>query len=345
MAHPQLSSILDRSGHAATVAWAHDGSGDLASLPDADLAVEAAVALGNVAALQAVVAPKHLRKLAAAALHKLKSRGVKVAEVAAPRAFSLGAEDVQVPPRAFLSTPNALGNMHLVLTATDREGSCIMELVYGGSKLQDEHGHASRSELRQFWRELENDAGMTEIPFVTALHLGDALVQGKHAHGWDHLLEKVDSGTLTAARLLDPARQAPAPRGDDGDPSDWSLPAWLVDAKLVEDLAENGFGAHTAEDPDGWLNEGLDKALRSSRDEFAHACEHIALAFTLVGRPRAAAEAREVKRRIEAGESGRNFAQVRLAVLMACFDEIRRREAEHKADMDGLMQMVGRQGG
>ncbi|MBM4368385.1 MAG: hypothetical protein FJ102_19380, partial [Deltaproteobacteria bacterium] len=64
MAHPQLASILDRTGHAATVAWAHDGEGNLAALPDADLAVDAAVALGNAAALQAVQAPKNLRKLA-----------------------------------------------------------------------------------------------------------------------------------------------------------------------------------------------------------------------------------------------------------------------------------------
>ncbi len=345
MAHPQLASILDRSGHPATVAWAHDGAGNLAALPDAELAVDAAVALGNAAALQAVQAPKNLRKLAAAGLHRLKSRGVKVAEAAAPRSFSLGTEEVQVAPRAFISTPNTLGNIHLVLTATDREGSCIMELVYGGSKLQDEHGHASRSELRQFWRELENDAGMHEIPFVAALHVGDTLVQGRHAHGWDHLLEKVDPATLTAARLLDPTRHAPPARNDDGDPGDWALPAWLVDGKLVEDLAENGFGAHSPDDPDGWLNEGLDRALRHSRDEFASACDHVTLAFTLAGRPRAAAEAREVKRRIEAGEPGRNFAQVRQAVLIACFDEIRRREAEHQADMDGIMRMVGRQGG
>ena len=70
-----LAAILDRSGDPATVAWAHEGKGALAALPDPQLAIAAAGALGNVAALQSVNAPKDLRKAASAALHKLKSRG------------------------------------------------------------------------------------------------------------------------------------------------------------------------------------------------------------------------------------------------------------------------------
>ncbi len=348
MPDPRITSIVDRSGHAETVAWAHEGHGNVASLPDPELAIAAALVLGNGVALASVTAPKPLRKLASAALHKLKSQGVKVAAAAPPRSFSLGAEEVNVPPRAFLSRPNTMGNIHLVLTATDRDGSCIMELIYGGSRLNDNHGHASRGELRSFWRELENDRAMGEIPFVAGLHLGDVLVQGKHAHGWDHLLEKVDPGTLTSARLLDPLRHAPPAKDDDGDPGDWTLPAWLVPPKVVESTLESMPQELAPEGealPEAWLEAGTDEALSAARHEFATACEQFALAFALLGRPRAAAEARSVRRRIEDGEAGRTLPQVRQSLLLAVYDEIRRRDEEQRADMDGIMRMVGKQGG
>ncbi len=151
MADPRLASILDRSGDPATVAWAHDGEGALVSLADPELAIAAAGELGNITALQSVTEPKSLRKAAAAALHRLKSRGVRVEDKAPANTFTLAREALVITPRAFLSGPNPLGNCHMVLTATDAEGSCIVELIVGGSRVQAEHGHASRKELRGFW--------------------------------------------------------------------------------------------------------------------------------------------------------------------------------------------------
>src|SRR5262245_17410281 len=98
---PDVRAILDRTGDEATVAWAHDGTGDVSKLPDPLLAIAAAAALGNVKALQSVQGPKELRKAAAAALHKLRSTGVKVEEKVAPRAVGLGKEVIDIPARAF----------------------------------------------------------------------------------------------------------------------------------------------------------------------------------------------------------------------------------------------------
>src|SRR5687768_5615412 len=101
-------SILDRTGDAATVAWAHEGTGDLAKLPDPHLAIAAAAALGNAKALQSVTTgPKELRKAASAALHRLRSRGVKVETRVESRTAGLGRESVDIPSRAFLSLPDA----------------------------------------------------------------------------------------------------------------------------------------------------------------------------------------------------------------------------------------------
>ncbi|HNC96626.1 MAG TPA: hypothetical protein PKW90_10910, partial [Myxococcota bacterium] len=64
----KIQAIVDGSGDAATVAWAQRGEGSLAALSDPMLAIAAAVALGNVAALQAVNSPKDLKKAAGMAL-------------------------------------------------------------------------------------------------------------------------------------------------------------------------------------------------------------------------------------------------------------------------------------
>ena len=77
---PGLAAVVDRSGDPAMVAWAHDGVGELAGLANVDVAVAAAVALRNVAALQAAAerGPKVTRKAAAAGLHRLRSAGVSI---------------------------------------------------------------------------------------------------------------------------------------------------------------------------------------------------------------------------------------------------------------------------
>jgi hypothetical protein len=330
MPDPRLVSILDQSGDAATVAWAHQGVGSLVSLADPELAIAAAAELGNVAALQSVTEPKALRKAASAALHRLKSRGVKVADSTQVRSFSLTREQLDVPPRAWLGAPGPMGNHHLVLTATDYDGSCIMEVIVGGDKVQDQHGHAGRNELRRFWKEMETDPTLTEVPFVVGLHLADEAVRGKSVHGWDHFLSKVAPATLASARLVDPMRHALA---DDGAaPQDWLLPAWLVPGRAL-DLA-------IAAIPDGdvdvsnesWLEQGLEVALAdASRLRFAAAADQSARVYALLGRTANAASARSVADRLRAGEPAASFPELRTAVLFAAFQEVQRRQGPDAA--------------
>lgn len=342
MADPRLASILDRSADAATVAWAHSGQGDLAQLPDPELAIAAAAELGNVAALQAVTAPKSLRKAAAAALHKLRSRGVKVADAPAPVAFTLAREVIDVPPRAFLGAPNAIGNCHLLLTATDRDNSCIMEVIFGGDKVQDSHGHASRSELRKFWKEIEGDATVTEVPFLAGLHLADALVRGKHVHGWDHFISKVDPSVLASARLADPTRHA-LPEGG-AEAENFVLPAWLVPAKVVDAVVKN-LPNEAQPGEEGWIDTGVQDALADGgRETFAAAADRIATVYQVLGRAASAELARAAARRLRnAGDACADLNCLRSAVLMAAFQELQHRQQEQQADMDALMQRLGSQ--
>jgi len=227
---PRLASILDRTGDPATVAWAHEGSGRLDSLADPMLALAAAEALGNAAALQAVAEPKALRKAAAAALHKLRARGVKVEAAVAPRSFSLGKEEVDVPPRAFLSLPDDQGDMQLLLAVTDHEGSCVFATILGGPDgVRDaRHAHVNRSGLRDVVRTTESMRGHVEIPFVAGLHYADRLFTSRHEHGWTHFLEHVSPATLTSARILDPLRSPPPDRPDEP-----ALHPWMPHPSLL----------------------------------------------------------------------------------------------------------------
>ncbi|GDX80509.1 hypothetical protein LBMAG42_23200 [Deltaproteobacteria bacterium] len=339
MADPRLASILDRSGDPATVAWAHAGEGALASLADPELAIAAAGELGNVAALQAVTEPKALRKAAAAALHRIKSRGVRVAEKAPTNSFTLSREVLEVTPRAFLAGPNVLGNCHMVLTASDQEGSCIVELIVGGAKVQDEHGHASRKELRGFWKQMEEDPMMTEVPFIAGLHLADRVVSGKSIHGWSHFMGKVPPATLASARLTDPLRYA---RPDDGSPAGgWVLPGWCVNAKLVDTLVKSMPGQ---DETDGWLDAGVAQILEgSARAEFAAAADFAALVFGVLGEGASAADARSVATRLRAGEGPEGFPQLRSALLVAVTEELHHRQTEQQRDIDAIMKRLGNQ--
>lgn len=342
MADPRLASILDRTGDAATVAWAHDGQGDVASLADPELAIAAAAELGNVAALQAVSAPKALKKSAAAALHKLKSRGVKVAAAPPPVAFTLGRDVLDVQPRAFLGAPNALGNCHLLLTSTDRESSCIMELIFGGDHLQDSHGHASRGELRKFWREIEADVSVTEIPFLAGLHLGDRLVQGRRIHGWDHFLGKVAPALLAQARLADPLAHARPETGAEAEA--FVLPSAVVAPKVVDQLVKDLPGEVNPGD-EGWIDAGVQAALADGgRERFAAAAERIAMVYRLLGRSASAASADATAARLRnADDACADLGSLRSAVLMAAFGELQHRQQQHDADMEALMQRLGNQ--
>jgi hypothetical protein len=342
MADPRIASIVDRSGDPSTVAWAHEGAGSLAALADPELAILAAEALGNINALQSVQQPKALRKSAAAALHRLKSRGVRVESARAPASFTLASEVVDIPPRAFLSVPNARGNHHLVLTATDREGSCIMDLILGGGKVQDEHGHASRSQLREFWKELENDPTTREIPFAAGLHMGDRAASGRRLHGWDHLLEKVSPATLSAARALDPGLYV---RPDSGQALATSpLPLSLVPSRLIERALEAVNTPREAEAEAGeHLFPFLDELADSARGALADAAREQALVYRLTGFGSSAEKADALAESLAAGVAGHGLAELRQTLLIAMFEELQRAQSEEEADRDAWMRMVGQQ--
>lgn len=341
MADPRLASIVDRSGDAALVAWAHHGTGSLAALTAPELAIAAAGELGNVAALQSVTEPKALRKAAAIALHRIKSRGVKVEDLPSARSFTLAREVLDIPPRAFFGAPNAMGNCHMLLTGTNFEGSCIMELIIGGPKVQDQHGHASRSELRAFWRDMEADPSLTDVPFLAALHIADRVVSGKSIHGWDHFLSKLAPGTLAAARAVDPLLSARPEVG--AAVEGWVLPTSLVGGGVV-DAVVNAMPQEGDPSNDSWLDLGVSSALEgAARDEFAVAADFAALVYTMLGRSAQAADAVDVAARLRAGEPGGNFPQLRSAVLLGAFQEIQHRQTEHQRDVESLMQRIGQQ--
>lgn len=236
---PRLASILDRSGDAATVAWAHDGQGALATLADPELAILAAERLGNVSALQSVTAPKDLRKSAAAALHRLRSQGVKVEEKVAPAAFTLTAEKVDLPSRAFLSIPDRDGEVELLLTASDQEGSCVLATIVGGPTLVREarHAHLGRGELRTLWREVTDRGLHAELPFVAGLHFAERLLAPTGNHDWKHFLDHVPAGTLQSARILDPMAKVPEASASEPATPKWMVPASLLDLKALQTAA------------------------------------------------------------------------------------------------------------
>lgn len=347
MSKELLAAILDRSADAASVAWAHQGVGNLAALPNPEVAIEAALSLGNVAALTGVQQPKALRKLAAAALHKLKSKGVKVEAKLPPKSFTLSAESVNIAPRAFLSVPNALGNHHLVLTSTDRTGSCIMEFVIGGDKFEDHHGHASRSELRQFWKELEGDTAMREVPFATGLRLGLDAIGEKRSHGWEHLLEKVDAATLSAAK-----QNATLDAGvrELEDVVQWLLPAWLVPAGVVahalatqpDQMNENGAPSAAFVE---WIESTTAAALAEAGPALAAAARVNQRIFEVLGRESSAARMIALANAIDQGLADGTTEEVKQAVLTAISLELQHRQAEQEADVQAMMKMIGSQRG
>lgn len=319
MPDPRISDVVSKQGHAATVAWAHLGEGELASLPDPELAIAAAAELGNVRALQSVQSPKSLRKAAAAALHRLRSRGVKVEDAAQPRQFTLGAETVDVPPRAWLGRPDAEGRIPLVLTATDAEGSCVAEVPISEPEARIGHGHANRGEVRELWRRLEADPTMKEVPFVLGLHLADRVAGGRHDHGWEHLVEKVPATMLARARLYDPSSfAADAIEELVGENRLLSLPITLVDVRMAVHLL-----ASREEGDDSWMDDGADAAITDeNRENLAAAADTAATVFALHGRLGARDDARAVADKIRAGTPGREMFAIRSAVIRGTMMEV-----------------------
>lgn len=202
------------------VRWLRDGSGNLDGVLKgrALAAVEAAVAMGNGAALAALKAnakDKDVRKAAGAAMHRLKAAGQQVAEVRAPAQWSLGKEEAPVlPPVSFLSPPDADGCFSFLLIATgDNETVAFGGLAGGASGFRDvDHTHLSRSSRRNLLDDARRDPGIVEVPFFAALHYLEKgfAMSGTTPHEWEHLLIHVDEGVRTSARLLDPLGQAPA---------------------------------------------------------------------------------------------------------------------------------------
>lgn len=330
MPDPRISSVVSRAADAATVAWAHAGTGDLASLPDPELAIAAAAALGNVSALQAVTAPKTLRKAAAAALHRLKSQGVKVVDAAPARAFTLAAEVVEVPPRAWLGVPDENGGITLVLTATDNEGSCIAEVRLGEPDAHMEHGHASRGELRDLWRRLGADAGLKEVPFVLGLHLADGAVGARADHGWKHFMEKVADSQLAAARGADPASFAGAPVDEAiAETRVACLPLSLINAGLSAERLRT-----SASGDDAWIDDCANDAVNDqTRAGFVAAARMGEVALRVHGRMGAADDAAALANKLEQGVAGSELFAVRSAVMRATMYEVYRR-AEQESGGD-----------
>lgn len=334
----RLAAILDRTGDPATVAWAHEGTGSLSALADPMLAIAAAGALGNIAALQSVSAPKDLRKAASAALHKLKSKGVKVEEKVAPRAFALTKEAVDVPSRAWISLPDAQGDVEILLTTTDDEGSCVLGMLVGGAGVREiQHGHVGRSQLREVWKSVEGRGQSVEVPFATGLHYADRFEATRGDHDWKHFLEHVSLPTLMSARLLDPVAHAPA--GNEEEAAAWMVSKSCFGAAAIERGANALFSAADDEGVEELMVRLADEALaEGDRTALAANAEFVAEVFTLHGRAKSAAAAREVGRRVLAGEPGSSIPEVSASVRIAVYGEaqasIRERIADIRAQVE-----------
>lgn len=178
-------------------------------------AMEAAVKLEAVALLQGLETTPH-KKLARKALHRLKSKGVAVAETPRVRsAFRLGSDAASVPPSAYIGPPSPEGYSEFFLAYTDEEGTCVLMGHFGGQEgiRGMSHGHVSRGQLRDLKKELKEQASnLVALPFAEALgHMMPALdaakaLTGRYPHDWDHFVTHVPEGTMNSARLLDPLK-------------------------------------------------------------------------------------------------------------------------------------------
>ncbi len=347
-----LKNVVERTADPATVAWAHEGKGDLASLPDPHLAIAAAAALGNARALQSVTAPKELKKAAAAALHKLKSRGVKIEEAAPPRAFVLGKTEEALPSRAFISLPDMEGDMELLITTSDAGGNCALGIILGaGRAKQTQHGHLARGELREVWKQATSRGDLVEIPYVAGLHYAERfLAGGEHKHDWTHFLEHVPAATLQSARILDPLASAPpaVDEGEDPNPR-WLAPLGVLDnAALTQGIQKMPAVLTAAEDDaardaalEALYTETADRALDDGdRAALARAAELTAVALTFHGRPRGAALVRAQGEAALAGAPGSKLEGVamgvRLLLVTQAQQHIQDRVAEiNAAELEG----------
>lgn len=296
-----VHAIVQRTADPASVAWAHEGAGSLATLPDPLAAIEAAGLVGNLAALQAVNAPKDLRKAAALALHKARSRGVMVpAPTTRPVVFSLGREAVDVPSRAFLSLPDMDGDVELLLTCTDGEGTCALGVILGGTGglREARHAHLTRGQLRDTWKTAERRSDLAELPFAAGLAIALGTPELVRDHAWTHFLEHVPADVLAAARTmdLDAARVAvPARESDDGASADgWLAPVSLLDPGALDAAVARYAGAAAEGEAPPSLDTVVDEVAAGLLDadrraRLADAARRAAGTWRWHGRPVAAA--------------------------------------------------------
>jgi hypothetical protein len=203
-------------GWAVAEAWLADGSGSLESLDPrlALSAIEAAVGAQSVDRLQALddSPDKELRKAGRRALHRLRSAGVEVTAISRAHSFTLGAEALTIPSRAFLGHTHQEGYAPFLLTATDVEGSCILAGEIGGNEgvRNTTHMHVTRRDLREVWKDADASSDLVEVPFTTGMHFvkhgmeSAKELSGRSPHDWKHFLGHISEGTITAAQLLDP---------------------------------------------------------------------------------------------------------------------------------------------
>jgi hypothetical protein len=343
MPDPTVSSIVDRTGDPASVAWAHDGVGSVASLAHPLAAIEAAGILGNTKALLAVAAPKDLRKAAAAALHKLKSRGIRIEAVVPQASFVLGKESVDLPSRAFLSLPEPNGDMEVLLTTSDGTGSCALGVILGAGGLKEmRHAHLGRGELRDLWKQASGRNELVEIPFITGLHYADRFASS--GHDWKHFLEHISPATLQSARILDPLAGARTPidEGDDADVN-WLAPATVLGEGSVHAGISSVVGFAQADLPDDARISAMealftgvaDAALADGdRPAMARASELAAASLTFHGRPRAAAIIRADGEAALAGVPGSEIPSVLRIVKVLLMSEGQRLIGERIGEIE-----------
>jgi hypothetical protein len=260
----------------------------------------------------------------------MRARGLKIEAPVPARAFHLGKEQVAVQPRAFLSLPDLDGDLELLLTCTDAEGSCVLGTILSGDgKVREaRHAHMARGELRDLWKQAEARDDLQEIAFTAGLHFADAWLGNQH-HDYRHFLEHVPGTLLALARSEDPMRTARAPI----DEEDSGLDAWLAPVSLLDTSALTQGTERTSvvlrsdtADAAAGVMESLEASVtetaagavtEDNRERLARAADIAAVAYTLHGRVRSAERLRGAGEALRAGTSGDAVEAVRNTVRLS----------------------------
>ncbi len=351
-------------GWAIAEAWLADGSGSLETL-DGRLAlsvVEAAGDAGEVERLQGLEdsPDKALRKAGRRALHRLRSAGLSVNEPPRSNVFSLQAEVVDIPSRAFLGHAHQEGYAPFLLTATDSEGSCILAGEIGGGEgaRNTTHLHVTRRDLRDVWKDAEANPDMVEVSLVTGLHFVKRAMDvartlaGRSPHDWDHFLGHISQGTQTTAQLWNPGEGLSTELDeslleglDEGHLLAerswfrfWPVPEEAISA-LFEDLGSAAASDLTvseevqAERREDAFRKAADRALEDDtvRQRWLTSMENSVAVLRAGGKEEAAAEVHNLALAIRAGLPGRRLAPVLASLRFQTF-----KLASMMGQMDGM---------